>query len=80
MNIPGFTAEASCYEAKEQYRMMWSGFQASAAIHPQFVRCDFECLTNCYSDCLDLVGRARAACLRACRQECCHQTLFPPRL
>ncbi len=51
MKIPGFTAEASWYEAREQYWLLSRGYQASATIHPQFVSCDPDCLNNCNSDC-----------------------------
>ena len=80
MNLPGFSAEASCYEAREQYRLLSRGYQAGATIHPQFVSCDPDCLNNCNSDCRQEPGGMRATCFRDCRRQCCHTTPFIPRL
>ncbi len=35
MNMPGFTAEASCYEAGGQYRMMGQTHQTKAVVPQQ---------------------------------------------
>ena len=80
MNLPGFTAESSLYEVTGLYKLIARVHHASAAIQPQFEVCDTDCLYYCQSDCGNEVGRMKGVCVRACHQQCCHTTRFPPRL
>ena len=85
MSMPGFTADASLYTTRQQYRQAGSIDQVGAVVQPAY-HCNPTCLSNCVdlcidpSDCWDLPNpQARASCLRAaaacraaCRHRCCH--------
>ena len=70
MNMPGFTADASLGAGRPYQGAYIFQSGAGGVITPQF--CNFECLTDCYSDCLDLPVKYRTRCFAMCRRECCH--------
>jgi hypothetical protein len=79
MAILNFTAERSLYQTSAHYRGTASFGSAEGIIQlAQDPDCFARCQDLCVPDCLELVGNARGACLRACRSDCLDACSGPP--
>ena len=84
MNMPGFTAEASFYEANRRYYMAGISCETEEAVYPAQTKvCDKYCLRDCRygAGCVAECGtNPQSPCFRSCMQSCldaCCYTHWP---
>ncbi len=80
MNIPGFTADLSFYEASQQYHLngAFNEFTLDAKmVNPQLIAVKYwKCPTSCAAHCnkawpvVPTQNSQRFACVKACRKKC----------
>ena len=71
MSLPGFAADAALYRTRKRYQHAWASQTRAEGIHPAVVNqgCFDACYSNCNWACFELIGSARAGCLRE-RRDC----------
>jgi hypothetical protein len=75
MNMPGFTAEATCYPTNRHNHAFGISASTDAAIYPAIL--DKDCYTRCRLTCDPFCeDRNKGACHLGCRWDCISECTF----